>query len=60
MALSLFIFAALCGTVAGFLAMMLAGIGWAGGAVVFVLTCYVVTALPFLLDFVIDRHNTGS
>ena len=50
MALFLFIFAALCGLVAGFLAMMLTGIGWVGGTAVFFATCYAVALLPLLLD----------
>ena len=57
MALSLFIFTALCGLVAGFLAMMLAGIGWGGGVAVFLATTYGVVMLPLLLDLLLDRRG---
>ncbi len=60
MALCLFIFASLCGLVAGFLAMMLAGIGWAGGVAVFFATTYAVALLPVLLDLVLDRRGPQS
>ncbi|MEM1151784.1 MAG: hypothetical protein AAGI03_14740 [Pseudomonadota bacterium] len=60
MALFLFIFAALCGLVAGFLAMMLTGIGWAGGAVVFFVTCYAVALLPVLVDLALDARGRHS
>lgn len=58
MALFLFIFAALCGLVAGFLAMMLLGVGWIGGAAVFFVTCYGVALVPFLFDVALEgRHR---
>ncbi|MEM1363992.1 MAG: hypothetical protein AAGF94_20220 [Pseudomonadota bacterium] len=60
MALCLFIFASLCGLVAGFLAMMLAGIGWVGGVAVFFATTYGVATLPILLDLLLDRHSHPS
>lgn len=60
MALFLFIFAALCGLVAGFLSVMLAGIGWIGGATVFFVTCYGVAILPFLIDLAIEARRKSS
>ena len=57
MALFLFIFAALCGLVAGFLSMMLTGIGWVGGAAVFFVTCYTIALLPFLVDVALDSRR---
>lgn len=60
MALCLFIFASLSGLVAGFLVMMLAGVGWIGGVAAFFATCYAVAALPFLLDFVVGRRGQNS
>lgn len=57
MALFLFIFAALCGLIAGFLSMMLGGIGWTGGAVVFFLTCYGVALVPIVLDFITSARK---
>ncbi|MEL6934238.1 MAG: hypothetical protein AAFO17_14275 [Pseudomonadota bacterium] len=60
MALFVFIFAALCGLIAGFLAMMLTGIGWLGGVAVFFATCYGIALLPFLMDVVLDAHRHRS
>ncbi|MEM7733909.1 MAG: hypothetical protein AAF280_14170 [Pseudomonadota bacterium] len=60
MALCLFIFASLCGIVAGFLVMMLAGIGWVGGVAVFFATTYGVVMLPLLLDLLLDRRGHQS
>lgn len=60
MALFLFIFSALCGIVAGFLAMMLTGVGWLGGAAVFFATCYGIALLPFVLDIIMDARRRES
>ncbi|MEL6646936.1 MAG: hypothetical protein AAFY35_15125 [Pseudomonadota bacterium] len=60
MALFLFIFAALCGLVAGFLTVMLTGVGWFGGTAVFFLTCYAVALFPFLLDLVLYGREGQS
>lgn len=56
MALFLFIFAALCGLVAGFLTMMLTGLGWVGATAVFFATAYSVVLLPVLLDLAMDAR----
>ncbi|MEO0752509.1 MAG: hypothetical protein AAFY25_11975 [Pseudomonadota bacterium] len=60
MALFLFIFAALCGLIAGFLAMMLTGIGWVGGTAVFFVTCYAVALAPLLLDLAFEARQRRS
>ena len=60
MALFVFIFAALCGLIAGFLAMMLTGIGWLGGVADFFAKCYGIALLPFLMDVILDAHRHRS